>query len=197
MDNMTHKTEIPGSNFKALVVYWSATGNTATVARTIEETLEKAQVDSKLQKIAEAGNEDFYSYNLVFFGAPPYQFMAPDPVVRFIKDKMRYHNDHGDIKPTAPKIPGKRAIIFCTYSGPHTGIREAIPIVKYMGQFFEHIGFTIAGEWYIIGEFHNNEVNSTQGVLGDIRGRPDKKDLAKVRRAVNKIIRQIRSSSAS
>jgi hypothetical protein len=66
-----------------------------------------------------------------------------------------------------------------------------------MGQFFEHIGFTVAGEWYIIGEFHNNEVNSTQGVLGDIRGCPDKKDLAKVRRAVNKIMRQIRSSSAS
>jgi len=38
MDNMTHKTEIQGSNFKALVVYWSATGNTATVARMIEET---------------------------------------------------------------------------------------------------------------------------------------------------------------
>jgi hypothetical protein len=66
-----------------------------------------------------------------------------------------------------------------------------------MGQFFEHIGFTIAGEWYIIGESHNSEVNSTQGVLKDIRGRPDKKDLAKVRRDVNKIIRQIRSSSAS
>jgi len=173
---------------KALVVYWSATGNTALVSQTIHETLEQAHIDSRILKLAEAGDEDFYNYDLVFFGAPPYQFTVPEPVIRFIKDKMTFYRDRGDIKPTAPKIPGKRAVIFCTYSGPHTGIREAIPAVKHMGQLFEHIGFTIAGEWYIVGEFHKQEILSTQGVLGDIRGRPNKKDLAQVRRRVKRII---------
>jgi len=173
---------------KALVTYWSATGNTAKVSQTIYEALVQEQVDSRILKLAEAGNEDFLNYDLVFFGAPPYQFTVADPVLRFIKDKMNYHRDRGDIKPTAPKIPGKRAVVFCTYSGPHTGKREALPAVKYMGQFFEHLGFTIIGEWYIIGEFHNQSVLSTQGVLGDIRGRPNIKDLAAVRRRVKRII---------
>lgn len=173
---------------KTLVVYWSATGNTARVAQTIGETLEQTQVETRVLKLAEAGNEDFYRYDLVFFGAPPYQFTVPDPVLRFIKEKMNYHREHGDVKPQAPPIPGKRAVIFCTYSGPHTGIREAIPAVKTMAQLFEHLGFTIAGEWYIIGEYHHDAVLSTQGVLGDIRGRPDARDLALVRRRVKRII---------
>jgi flavodoxin len=180
--------EKEGDRVKALVVYWSATGNTAKVAQTIQETLEQAQVDSKILKLAEAGNEDFREYDLIFFGAPPYQFTVPDPVLKFIKEKMKFYRDRGDVKPTAPKIPGKRAVVFCTFSGPHTGIREAIPAIKTMGQLFEHIGFNIAGEWYIVGEFHNEEILSTKGLLGDIRGRPNKKDLVLVKRRVKRII---------
>jgi len=51
------------------------------------------------------------------------------------------------IKTGAPKVPGKNVLIFCTYSGPHTGLREATPVGKYVGQFFEHIGFTVLDEW--------------------------------------------------
>jgi hypothetical protein len=82
----------------------------------------------------------------------------------------------------APKVRGKNALIFCTYSGPHTGINEAIPAGKYVGQFFEHLGFTVLDEWYILGELHGREEISTKGKMGDIRGRPDEKDLKKVKR---------------
>ena len=51
----------------------------------------------------------------------------------------------------------------------------------YAGQFFEHLGFTVAGEWYIVGEFHGSLAASTQGKLGDIRGRPNEDDLRTVR----------------
>jgi hypothetical protein len=63
-------------------------------------------------------------------------------------------------------------LVFCTYSGPHTGIDEATPAGKIMRQYFEHFGFTILGEWYIVGEFHDREDMSTQGKLGDIRDKP-------------------------
>jgi flavodoxin len=182
---------------KALVVYWSVTGNTALVSQVIYEALEEEQVDTKILKLAEAGNEDLYNYDLIFFGAPPYQFTVAEPVIRFVKEKMNYYRDRGDVKPTAPKIPGKRAVIFCTYSGPHTGIREAIPAVKYMGQLFEHLGFTITGEWYIVGEFHGQEILSTKGVLGDIRGRPNKRDLSLVRRRVKRIINRTYGTDSS
>jgi hypothetical protein len=77
-------------------------------------------------------------------------------------------------------IQGKSALIFCTYSGPHTGIREAAPAGKYLGQFFEHLGFFVVDEWYVLGEFHGSEENNTMGRMGDIRGLPDEDDLRRI-----------------
>ena len=59
-----------------------------------------------------------------------------------------------------------------TYSGPHTGIDEATPVGKDMRQYFEHIGFNVVDEWYVLSEFHGSLENSTLGRLGDIRGKP-------------------------
>jgi hypothetical protein len=78
-------------------------------------------------------------------------------------------------------VPGKNALIFCTYSGPHTGINEAIPAGLYAGQFFEHIGFTVLDEWYVLSEFHGHENASTKGRMGDIRGKPTEEDLMKIK----------------
>ena len=106
---------------------------------------------------------------------------------------MKLHSERGDIKLGAPSIPGKTAVVFCTYSGPHTGISEATPAGDYMGQFFEHLGFEVAAKWYIVGEFHGSEDLSTQGRLGDIRGRPNRQDLAEVESNVSTLIKSIRS----
>jgi hypothetical protein len=50
---------------------------------------------------------------------------------------------------------------------------------KYIGQFFEHLGFAFVDEWYILGEYHGSIERSTKGRMGDIRGKPDKNDLKK------------------
>ena len=183
------------SQLNALIIYFSATGNTENVAKAIWETLKEEKVEVNLLKIQDAAEEELYDYDLVFLGTPSHSFLPAQPVMRFISDKMKLHRKRGDIKLCAPKIPGKYAVVFCTYSGPHTGINEAIPVGKYMGQFFEHIGFKIAAEWYIIGEFHGSEENSTIGRLGNIKGRPNKQDLAKVRRDVLDLIKSISSST--
>jgi hypothetical protein len=130
---------------------------------------------------------------LIFLGAPSYSFQPPEPVMSFIKGKMRLHSERGDIKVSAPRIAGKTAAVFCTYSGPHTGISEATPAGDYMGQFFEHLGFEVAAKWYIVGEFHGREELSTKGRLGDIRGRPNQQDLAEVEKNVTALIKSIRS----
>jgi hypothetical protein len=93
----------------------------------------------------------------------------------------------------APKIPGKHALIFCTYSGPHSGLDEATPAGDYAGQFFVHLGFEVLDKWYIVGEFHGSLENSTLGRLGDIRGRPDEQDLAQVRQDTLKIADRLRA----
>ena len=166
---------------KALIVYWSATGNTEKVAGAIEKGLTSCNVDVVKKKVVGADDEDFYDYDLVCLGSPSYEFLPPEPVIQFIKQKMKQHRARGDIKPKSPKLPGKKAVVFVTYSGPHTGVNEALPVGKYMGQLFEHIGFEVV-EWYVAGEFHGREELSINGVLGDIRGKPDEQELAKVER---------------
>ena len=178
--------------YNALIIYFSATGNTEKVANTISDTLKEEGIDVKLLKVQDAAEEELYDYDMVFLGTPSYSFMPAKPVMDFISNKMKLHRERGDIKLCAPKIPGKDAVAFCTYSGPHTGINEAIPVGKYLGQFFEHIGFGIAREWYVVGEFHGREENSTMGRLGNIKGRPNQQDLAKVGSYVRDLIKAIK-----
>lgn len=165
---------------KALIIYWSGTGNTEKVAETIRRVLEKKGIKPTVKKIKEAKGEELYDYDLIFLGSPSHMWLPAQPVIEFVKEKMRKYGKRGFIKPCSPKIHGKSAVIFCTYSGPHTGIDEAIPAVKFMRQFFEHLGFDAKVEWYVVGEFHGNELYSTKGKLGDIRGRPNSQDLAKI-----------------
>lgn len=56
-----------------------------------------------------------------------------------------------------------------------------------MRQFFEHIGFTVIDEWYMVGEFHGSKEYSTKGRLGDIRGKPTAKDLLRVKEAAKQL----------
>ncbi len=176
-----------------LIIYWSATGNTKKVAETIHDTLKKGGVNSSLKRFEEAKAEelDLYDYDLLLIGSPSYMWQPPGPVQEYIKEKVGYYHKRGDIKYNSPKLPGKTGVAFVTYSGPHTGINEAIPVGKYFGQFFEHLGYNVATEWYVVGEFHNNEEASTKGRLGDIRGRPNKQDLDNVARDVNELLKTI------
>lgn len=167
---------------KALMVYWSATGNTEKVAIAIKKGLEAADVKVTLKKPAEAAEIDYFDYDLVCVGSPSLQWHIPKPLDDFLKAKLAKYRQQGKIKPIAPKIPGKYALIFCTYSGPHTGLDEATPAGKYICQFFEHLGFTVLDEWYILSELHGNLENSTKGRMGDIRGKPTIQELAKIKK---------------
>ncbi len=165
----------------ALIVYWSKTGNTEKVANAIKQGLEASEVQVTMKKAAEAVDIDYFDYDLVCVGAPSYSWHPPEPMDKFLKAKFAAYRKDGKIKPCAPKVSGKNALVFVTYSGPHTGIDEATPAGKYVAQFFEHLGFTVLDEWYILSEFHGSLEHSTQGRMGDVRGKPTQEDLLKVK----------------
>ncbi len=172
----------------AIIAYWSKTGNTEKVALAIQEGLEEAGADVILKRVEDAKNVDFFTYDLVCIGFPSYHWSPPKPMDELLNAKFRAYRNQGRVKMGAPKVAGKNALIFCTYSGPHTGIREAIPAGLYAGQFFEHLGFTVLDEWYVVGEFHRSEEASTEGRLGDIRGRPNEEDLRKVKEDARRLV---------
>jgi flavodoxin len=166
---------------KAVVIYWSNTGNTEKAAASIVQGLKEGGLDASLMKTQEAQDIDFYDFDLVCFGAPSYNWHLPKPVDDYLKGKFNEYKKEGLIRVNAPILPGKNALVFVTYSGPHTGIREAIPVGKYIGQFFEHFGFTVLDEWYILSEFHGSDENSTLGRMGNIKGLPSKEDLQRIK----------------
>ena len=156
----------------ALIIYWSKTGNTEKVANSIKDGLVEAGVTVTLKKPEEAEAIDYFDYDLVCVGCPSFSWHAPEPMTNFLKKKFAAYRQQGKIKPSAPKVPGKNALVFVTYPGPHTGIDEATPVGKDLRQYFEHIGFNVMDEWYVLSEFHGSIEHSTKGRLGDIRGKP-------------------------
>lgn len=175
----------------ALIVYHSSTGNTQKVAHAIKEGLEAGGLQVEIKKPQEAADLDFYGYDLVCVGSPSIEWQPAKPMADLLKAKLNLYRSQGKIKPCAPKVEGKNALVFVTYSGPHTGIDEATPAGKTMRQYFEHFGFNVVGEWYVVGEFHGREDNSTLGRLGDIRGKPTVEELAKIKKDAEQIAKSL------
>jgi hypothetical protein len=173
------------------IIYWSSTGNTEKVAFAIKECLEEWGAKVLFRKVQEARDIDFLEFDLICFGFPSHQWHPPVVVESFLKNKFSEYSKKGHVKLGAPKVPGKHALIFCTYSGPHTGMNEAIPAGKYVGQFFEHLGFNVLDEWYVLGEFHGSEERSTKGKMGDIRGKPSAEELRKVKEDVVNLLKRL------
>lgn len=179
----------------AIVIYWSATGNTEKVARAIHAGLAAGGADVHLTSIAEAEDVDYFDYDLVCIGFPSYAWSPPNPVMAWLKAVHKEYGRQGLVRVNAPEVAGTQALVFVTYSGPHTGINEAIPAGKVGGQFFEHLGIRVLDEWYVVGEFHGNEEASTQGRLGDIRGRPTAEDLRRISERAAALARRLKEEA--
>lgn len=175
---------------KVAILFWSKSGNTEKVASVIKECFELIEADITYLNVNDARKIDFLDYDLVCLGFPDYRWLPPKPVIDFIEKKFRTYFKDKEVKYGAPVRPGKHAVIFCTYCGAHTGEREAIPAGKFAGQLFEHLGFTVLDELYVVGEYHRSKDHSTLGKLGDVRGRPDENDLNEVRNRMNNMIKE-------
>ena len=104
----------------ALIVYFSSTKNTYKVACAIKEGLEIEGVSVDMKKPRQAADLDFFSYDLVCVGSPAIEWQPAKPLANLLKAKLNQYRGQGKILPRAPKVAGKNALVFCTYSGPHT-----------------------------------------------------------------------------
>lgn len=176
---------------KAVIIYFSNTGNTEKVAKAVKEGLEEKDLKVDFKTVDEAKELNFFDYDLICIGSPSYNWMPPKVISDYLKDKFEEYNKEGYVKLKAPKVTGRNVLIFCTYSGPHTGKDEAIPVVKFIGQFFAHLGFNILDEWYVLSETVGSERFNTKGKMGDIRGLPSDQDLKEVKEKTMKLASKI------
>jgi len=181
-----------------LIIYYSRTGNTQKVAFAIERGLRKEGLEPTIKNVSEASDEDYYDHDLVCFGTPCLHALPPPPVMKLMhKNFARYRKSPSEVGMPAIPIPGKYALVFVTFSGPHVGVNEALPAGKLLVQEFEHLGFEVKGEWYIVGEFHGWKEGSTKGKMGDIRGRPNAEDLARIEEKAIKLARSMKGSMSN
>ncbi len=177
---------------KILNLYYSSTGNTEKVAARIAETAANLGHEVDTVKLAGVADVDLLPYDLVFLGSGVYQWLPGKPVQEFVAGRLSHYSEAGEIKLAAPRRPGKRGVVYCTYGGAHTGVNEAIPAVKYMGQLLDHLGIEVVAEWYFIGAYPGKgrmQEFSLGGRLGNIQGRPNDADLLEVAQRVTGILR--------
>ncbi|HSQ85629.1 MAG TPA: flavodoxin domain-containing protein [Desulfobacterales bacterium] len=96
-----------GENYmKVLILYFSATGNTAKIAKVIEEKFKEEGVRVTMSDITPLGERqrkiDFEPYQAVVFGAPVHSRRAP----RAVRDWLRTLDGQG-----------KKCSMFFTYGG--------------------------------------------------------------------------------
>ena len=174
---------------KSLTLYWTKNGNTEKVARRIHDTLAKAGIQDSLLRMTKDLDVEYLHYNLVFLGAPVYENLPPKPVIEFLK---RHRKRGVEIVASAPEVPGIAAVPYCTYGGGHTGYSEAVPMLKYIGQFFEHEGIRVVEDIAVPGVFPEaDEAYNTLGRFGIITDRPSNQDLREVEGRVLGILRRL------
>ena len=176
---------------KILHLYYSLTGNTEKVASAIDAALTGAGHEVETVKVTDAEVDvDLLRYPMVFVGSGVYAQLPGKPLMELHHKLLRKYNQAGEIRQASPRRAGHRAVVYCTYGGVHTGVNEAVPAVKFMGQLFDHLGYDVVGEWYVVGEYSGELAkHSTGGRLGDIRGRPHAEDLRDVTERVNGVLR--------
>jgi flavorubredoxin len=175
---------------KALVLYWTKNGNTEKVARRIHDTLKQAGMEVSINRVSHDMTVEYLDYNLIFFGAPVYENLSPKPVLAFLHKNRR--REGVKLLPSAPEKPGVAAVPFCTYGGGHTGYHEAEPMLKHIGQYFEHEGIRVVEHIAVVGVFPEAEESyNTEGRFGDIRQRPDEHDLQEVAGRVRGILHRL------
>ena len=83
---------------KAIIIYWSKTGNTEKVALALRDGLEEAGMEVLLQNVEGIQDVDWYGYDLVCIGFPSYQWKVPKPMDEFLNKKFNSYRRPGHVK---------------------------------------------------------------------------------------------------
>jgi len=133
--------------------------------------------------------------------------MDPRIVLRFRDEIIPYINEPVPEIPPHKKGPSTvhrkmvlgpdspKAVVFITYSGYEFGPKEAEPAVQLLALELEHIGFQFIGQFCCPGKYIDHPMPWT--FHGDIRDRPNEKDLLKAQMFIEEKLEEIADRAKS
>jgi hypothetical protein len=205
---------------KCLIMYASHTGNTEKVALRFKDTFEKNGWDCDMFRVRKKAEDilrppvNFDDYDFLCVGSGitshlPYneilhvikrllygfdprlslQFRDEtipyinEPVVDTLPDPRQYH------RKIVLGPDSKKAVVFVTYAGMEFGPKEAMPAMQLLALEIEHFEFQCIGQFCCPGKYLNDPTPKT--FHGDIRDRPNKRDLLKAEMFIEEKLEEI------
>lgn len=101
---------------KALIVYYSRTGNTEKMTSFIAEGLKSSGVDSEIKKVENTSAEELVNYDAIIVGSPVYYGSMASPVKKLFDDSIVLHG----------KLDGKVGAAFSSSANIAGGNETAI-----------------------------------------------------------------------
>ncbi len=205
---------------KCLITYASFTGNTEKVAQRIKATFENQGWQCDIFKVRKNADDilrppfDIRQYDFVCIGSGlrahlPYNEVLNmlrgfiwgfdpritlgfrDETIPYITEPIPKHNK--DPKEAHRKIvlspDSPKAVVFITYGGYEFGAKEADPALRLLALEIEHMGFQCIGRFCCPGKYLNDPTPRT--FHGDIRDRPNEKDLLKAQMFIEEKLEEI------
>jgi hypothetical protein len=205
---------------KCLITYASFTGNTEKVALRFKETFENQGWQCDIFKVRKNADDilrppfDIHQYDFVCIGSGlrahlPYNEVLNmlrgliwgfdpritlgfrDETIPYITEPIPKHNK--DPKEAHRKIvlspDSPKAVVFITYGGYEFGAKEAVPAMQLLALEIEHMGFQCIGQFCSPGKYLNDPTPRT--FHGDIRDRPNEKDLCKAQMFIEEKLEEI------
>lgn len=115
---------------KAIIVYFSQTGNTKKIAQAISRGMKGKIETCEMSRLKETDPRELSKYDLIGLGSPVWRLGAPNNIVAFV-NKL-------------PVLKGKLGFVFCTHGALPIGfMKRVVPALQSKGMTI--IGFN---DWY-------------------------------------------------
>jgi hypothetical protein len=169
---------------RGLIIYQTMTGNTEKVALRFKKVFEKKGWECDIFKVDKDTSIDnlpfdFQDYDFLCAGSGVYMSLPGKELVDILFWTSHQTKRAGKIFRVHRKItPGpKTGVVFVTYAGVNLGPKESEPSLSFLELNIEHLRFKCVGRFSCPGATGNRYMPGSW--FGDIRGRPNERDLMK------------------